>query len=250
MHKGGVTPKPVANNAPTDPVPMLMTRPHASSQAFVDQLPPDLRAQVTPVYSPLIGISGLDHGTVLDDGDAAIFTSSNGVAHGPEGRGRRAFCVGSATTQAAQQAGWRAEMRGISADAFVTDLLQDPPNGRLVHMSGTHTRGNIAARLSAHGMQVENVAVYDQVAQKLSTEALALLASGRTTVVPLFSPRTARIFSREAQSCSRAYVIALSKAVAQNLERTSYATVALSSAPDSCAMRAAIAAVLSDLPAG
>lgn len=182
--------------------------------------------------------------------DTAIFSSSNGVAHAPAGLGRSAYCVGEATTSAALAKGWRAEMRGTTADSLVASLIQNPPHGRMVHMSGTHTRGDIAARLEAHGMQVETVAVYDQVAQKLSTEALALLASAHPVIVPLFSPRTAKLFSCEAHGCANVHVIAFSKAVAQSLDRASYATVALSSAPDSTAMQAAIASVLSDLPAG
>ncbi|WP_223426467.1 uroporphyrinogen-III synthase [Tateyamaria pelophila] len=209
-----------------------------------------IRAQVHPVYSPLITISGLGNDPKLLADDAAIFTSVNGVAHGPEGHGRSAYCVGSATTKAARDRGWRADLRGETADELVTDLVKTPPSERLVHLSGVHTRGNICARLNEYGMQAQNFAVYDQKAQNLSEEARKVLARRYPVIAPLFSPRTSAQFAREVPRSMHVHAIVFSNAVAQNLDQASYATVTVSSAPNFGAMLTALATVLSDLPAG
>lgn len=250
MHPGEVTPKPVANNAPPDPIPLLMTRPRASAVSFVTQMPTEMGAQLQPIYSPLIKIEGLDNKPELQSTDAAIFTSANGVAHAPSGQGRPAYCVGSATTQAASDAGWHAIMRGETAKQLVTNLVTSPPDEELVHLSGVHTRGNICARLNSAGLKAKNFPVYDQVAQDLSTEALNVLDSDRPVIAPLFSSRTAAQFAITAPRSMSVYVIVFSNAVAQKLDRASYAAVTVSSAPNAGAMLTAIATVLSDLPAG
>ncbi len=182
--------------------------------------------------------------------DAVIFTSSNGVAHAPKGRGQAAYCVGAATTEAARKAGWQAQMRGENAEQLILSLSTKPPAERLVHLSGVHTRGDICDRLSARGLQAVNIPVYDQIAQSLSPDAHKVLADRHLVIAPLFSPRTAAQFAAEVPRAQQVHAIVLSNAVAQSLEQASYATVIVSSSPDVDAMVAAIVTVLSDLPAG
>lgn len=227
-----------------------MTRPRAASQTFVDNLPKELKARITPVFSPLITIDGLRYTATVTDDDAVIFTSANGVSHGPKGNGQPAYCVGAATTEAARENGWAAQTSGETADALVARLVQNPPSKKLIHLSGVHTRGNVSAQLKIHGLNAKNIAVYDQVAQSLSTYARELIASGNTVLVPLFSPRTSAQFAIQAPRATSLHVIALSYAVAQNLEAASYAQIIVASAPNARAMRHAIAATLSDLTAG
>jgi len=247
---GGVTPKAVANNASPDPIPLLMTRPRAASETFVASLSSDLRSHVTPIYSPLIRIAGLGVRETLTASDAAVFTSTNGVVHGPSGQGRPAYCVGAATTAAALKKGWNAQMRGETAGALVANLVQNRPPERLIHLSGVHTRGDICTKLKACGFLAHNIAVYDQIAQPLSADARAAIEAGNPLLVPLFSPRTSAQFLREASSPKSVYVVALSTAVAQELQATSFAGVTVASAPNADAMRAALASTLAALSSG
>jgi uroporphyrinogen-III synthase len=246
----GVTPKAVANNASPDLVPLLMTRPRAASKTFVQGLPAKIKARILPCYSPLMVIKGLDFDLSLAPGDAVIFTSANGVLHGPIGQGQRAYCVGAATTCAASDNGWAAQMMGLTADALVHEMLRKPLEQRLFHLSGVHTRGNIASRLTAQGMHTENIAVYDQIAQSLTTEAVALILAGKPLLVPLFSPRSAVQFANQVPQAATVHVIALSAAVAQGIDSSAYAPVRVAQRPDAGAMLAEIASALDALSLG
>ena len=227
-----------------------MTRPRAASETFVADLPKDKRAQVAPLYSPLIAIQGLGVRPTISPNDAVIFTSRNAVAHGPDGQDRHAFCVGPATTIAAHKMGWVAQMRGETADALVEDMVQNPPHQSLIHLSGVHTRGDISARLNAQGVQATNVAVYEQIAQPLSTQAREIIEGEKPVLVPLFSPRTSAQFVAEVPLAAAVRVVALSYAVAQQLEAASYAGITVASAPNANAMRSAIGDALADLSSG
>jgi uroporphyrinogen-III synthase len=240
----------VVNNASPDPIPLLMTRPRAASKTFVQALPAAIKGRIVPFYSPLLAIRGLDVDLSLAPGDAVIFTSANGVLHGPKGRGRRAYCVGAATTQIALDNGWAAKMQGLTADALVHEMLRNPVNQRLVHLSGIHTRGNIASRLTAQGVETGNIAVYDQIAQSLTTEAVALISAGKPMIVPLFSPRSAAQFTSEVSQGTFVHVIALSPAVAEAIDGPAYASVQVAQRPDTAAMQVEIGSALDTLSLG
>jgi len=104
---------------------LLMTRPREASEQFVARLPPPLRARLTLVFSPLIRIEPA--ATAIDFGGARglIFTSSNGVQVATGLTSRRdlpCYCVGEATTHAAQLAGWQAECAGTNAEGLIATL--------------------------------------------------------------------------------------------------------------------------------
>ena len=227
-----------------------MTRPRASSVTFVETLPKRIATRIYPVYSPLIAIKALDRPVTFEADAAAIFTSVNGVRHSPSGDGKRAFCVGAATTKAAADAGWISQMRGQTADMLVDSLLRNVPDQKLIHLSGTYTRGNIAERLTGYGIPARNVAVYQQVAQPMTTAARALVEQQTPALVPLFSPRTAGFFAAEIPRAASMRIILLSEAVKNAVDEHRYAGVTVADAPDAEAMRKAIAVVLSDLPVG
>lgn len=191
-----------------------MTRPFAAAQRFVNEMPAELRARIVPLFSPLLEIVPMHDAATIAANTATIFTSSNGVAYGPEGAGRTAFCVGAATTERAIARGWAAQMVGQDAEALVNVLATTPATKPLVHIRGWHTRGDIAARLRRSGHSVEEVIAYDQVLQPLNEQARRALAGDQTVIVPLFSPRTATQFAKEVQQTTSLHVVALSSAVA------------------------------------
>ena len=193
-----------------------MTRPEAGSRAFVAALPDAVTQSCDVLMSPLIDIQPVT--ADVPEFDAAIFTSAHGVAHGPQALGRLAFCLGHATTRAAGQAGWQARQVGQDAETLVTALTAQHPAGRMVHFSGTHTRGDVADRLQAAGWAVDSVAVYDPV------------------IVPLFSPRSALHFSEGAQFTAPLYLGAISAAAAANCAHVEHVALQIAGNPDRGAM--------------
>ena len=215
-------------------ITLLMTRPEAGSRAFVAALPDVVTQSCDVLMSPLIDIQPVT--ADVPEFDAAIFTSAHGVAHGPQALGRPAFCLGHATTRAAGQAGWQARQVGQDAETLVTALTAQHPAGRMVHFSGTHTRGDVADRLQAVGLAVGCVAVYDQVLLPLSDAAQNRLKETDPVIVPLFSPRSALHFSEGAQFTAPLYLGAISAAAAANCAHVEHVALQIAGNPDRGAM--------------
>ena len=203
-------------------ITLLMTRPAAGSRAFVAALPDAVTERCDVVISPLIDIQPV--AADLPDCDAAIFTSTHGVAHGPQALGRVAFCLGQATTNAATMAGWKAQQMGQDAKTLVAALTAQRPTGHLVHFSGTHTRGDVAA--------ANSVAVYDQVLLPLSDVAQNRLKGSDPVIVPLFSPRSALHFSEDALCKAPLYLGAISPAAAANCAGVDHLALQIAGNPD------------------
>jgi len=221
-----------------------MTRPLASSQTFVASLPQEVAKRVMPVISPLLQIEERKGAIPLTDTDVAIFTSMYGVQFAPKGSGRTAYCVGPGTTQAAKKAGWKAVNAGGNADALVSTIKVQKPQGQLVHMSGHHTRGNVAARLNAAGLNAKTVTLYDQMQIPLTKKASDLLLGDLPVLIPLFSPRTAAQFVTVAPDTRNTVLVALSEAVAQEVDGFAPDRLYIAKEPNAKAMIATIADAL------
>jgi uroporphyrinogen-III synthase len=187
----------MARQSTADPLPVLLTRPLPQSQAFARALAARFGTRLRPVISPLIKVQ--TQALPLPPGRFAgvIFTSANGVeaAGGMAGLPRLAWCVGDKTAGTARAAGFDARSAGGDAEALVTAITANPPTGRLIHLHGRETRGDIAARLTAAGVETLALEVYQQIAQPISEAARELVADGGVVLVPLFSPRTAQLFA-------------------------------------------------------
>ena len=243
----GVTPKPVTNNAP---IPFLVTRPRAQGESFVQGLPAGLKERLAPILSPLIDILPLHAAVSVGPGDGAIFTSTNGVALAPKGQGQPAWCVGPATTHTAEQAGWDAVMAGATSDELVARLSREAP-GKLWHLAGVHTRGNVSERLNNVGHEVQHIPLYDQATPDLSKSALTALRAPRPCIVTLFSPRTARLFHEKAPEARRASLVALSDAIADEIHgRTEAPQIIVAHRPDADGMILAIEKALQNIDMG
>lgn len=233
----------MANNASSTSIPLIMTRPRAASEAFLAGLDPSVRARFAPVISPLIDIVHLNVPVDMSDTDAAIFSSANGVHAAPDGQRRTAYCVGSATTRAATDKGWAAIQSGQDAASLVGTLLTIKPRARLFHLSGAHTRGDIAGHLTRAGLRVEHVALYDQRLCALTPEAASSLEANARVIVPLFSPRTAAQFANVAPRTTCVIAIALSTAVADALGSLPLAGLTIAKLPNAQSMGAALGAL-------
>lgn len=225
---------------------LLLTRPRAASQAFADRL---ALSGVPVCISPLIVIE--DTGVVPDlDGIAGvIFTSANAV-----GALHRAglkpvgacFTVGDATADAVRDTfGIQARSASGDADDLVALVAAETAAGQqLLHLRGEHSRGAVAERLTALGRPTREAVLYRQVEQVFSPEAMAYLVSGRRVIAPLFSPRSARIFSTACPDDASIWGIAMSESVENALDRRKFVGVTRVPMPTADAMKEAVETAL------
>ncbi|MDW3223658.1 MAG: uroporphyrinogen-III synthase [Paracoccaceae bacterium] len=213
-----------------------MTRPEGSNARFLDAMPVDMRRCVHAVLSPLIEI--VQHDAVPNIGarDAVIFTSANGVRFAPEGLGRDAYCVGDATRQAAARMGWSGRCLGETSAGLVDALIAQPPDAKLWHLSGLHTRGAIVEKLAAAGLTARRVPLYDQRLLPLNRDALAVLQADQRVIVPLFSPRTAHQFAQNCPKKATPNLLCLSDAVAEPLHILNSRSLDVAASPNARAM--------------
>ena len=233
----------------TSTLTLLMTRPLAASKRFVAQLPDHVRAQLTICYAPLIRIEPIIEQIALGDAQALIFTSSHAVELSSRlilSRDLPVFCVGRTTTQAANDAGWNAEFAGLTADALIKTVLDQRPAAPILHLSGVHTRGEIAKRLSDAGIKTTAQAIYTQQDVPLTQEAMMLLDGVSPVIVPLFSPRTARQFAGQVQGHAPLWIGALSFEVEKVIKSFTYNKLEVCSQPDAAAMCAAVENLVND----
>ncbi|MDO5706528.1 MAG: uroporphyrinogen-III synthase, partial [Paracoccus sp. (in: a-proteobacteria)] len=192
--KGGKAAYPLVRNTLAGAMPVLptvlLTRPDADSRRFADQLAADADTSALPVLiAPLMRIVPLPHDpAALEAARGLLFTSAQAVPFAGAGRGRIAYCVGGHTAGAARAAGF--------------DVIEGPGDAAgLAPIVATatvplvHPRGRYLARdLGAQG-----VIVYDQEQLPPEPTALDLLAGDAPVILPLFSPRSARLAAGMAQ---------------------------------------------------
>lgn len=155
----------------------------------------------------------------LDGIKTLIFTSAHGVAAYLAAKGPTdlpCYTVGDATAHAAHEAGLPAISAGGDAEALIARIITDGATGPMLHLRGAHAAGEVAERLSALGCPVSQAIVYTQNACPLSPQAMAVLQGQRPVILPLFSPRSARLIG-EGPFAAPVYAVAMSQNVADAL---------------------------------
>lgn len=211
---------------PTAPrATLLLTRPMPDSRRIAAML-----ADWPVVIAPILRIEPVAHdAAALQAAPGLVFTSGHAVASAGPGQGRLALCVGSRTGDLARAAGF--DVR--EGDGFAESLLPliATAGMPLIHPHGRH----LARRLPVPG-----VVVYDQLPQPLTPEALALLSRPDPVVLPLFSPRSARLLSQAlAGAVAPLWVVAISDAALAAFEAPA-ARAVVAARPDAPALVAAI----------
>jgi len=230
---------------------LIVTRPGAVAQEFARAAARGFAVRL--VISPVIGIEPVEAGALPARVGAVVLSSAHGANRAAQlglPAGLPAYCVGPRTTQAAQDAGFAAEEVGPTAEALVQALSQRAVPGPLLHLRGRHTRGDVAARLSAVGRECAERVVYDQVAVPLTEVAQAALRGSAPVVLPLFSPRTAMLLSDMAQPGAARHVVAISAEVGRQAAALDPASLHQADSPDGAAMVDATRAVLDRLESG
>ena len=185
---------------------VLLIRPKAQAERFAARIGRAL-PQARIVISPLMEIRPVMPDTPLRGAAGLVFTSENAVAavEGHDGlHDLPVWCVGERTAAAARRAGFvrvaSAASDGGDAEGLLRMLLRQRPAGPLLHLRGTHAAGDLARRLTDAGVPCLPVVVYDQPSRPLNRAALGLLAGADPVLLPVFSPRSARLFLDAAAS--------------------------------------------------
>lgn len=222
---------------------LLLTRPQLAAERFLRDVEEALGARVPAIISPVMRIEPVGELPEAAATTGYIFTSSNAVeimAGAGALASRDVRTVGERTAAAARDAGAEALCLGETVDAFIDSAqLIDWP-GRWQHLRGVHTRGNLTDSLRDLGARVDEVLLYDQVAQPLSRAAQQALAANSPIILPLFSPRTAKLAATAFGQSAPVDVIAISQATAQAWPEPSGVEVV--DAPTAAAMCAAVVA--------
>lgn len=223
------------------PPHLLMTRPRAASESFVAALVAHRVPMGEVVISPAISIEHLT-GPVDPAGFGGVVVTSAHALHGVVAPpGMTAWCVGDATAEEAARAGFDAVSAGGDADDLVRLVASARPGAPLLYLRGQHVSAGLRDALAALGIAVEERVVYDQPESRPTAAALDLFSGVRPVVLPLFSPRTARIVAGWVEGASAPFrPVAMSEAVAAAWGRPA----PIAARPNVRAMVAAVAEAL------
>jgi uroporphyrinogen-III synthase len=190
-----------------------------------------------------------DSGPDLEDVQAILATSANGIRALARRTARRdfsIFAVGPQTAQEARKSGFT-EIKNADGDAKALAEAATrwaSRKGVLLHVCGEDAPGTLAENLSLRGFQVRRCVLYViKPATQLPPGAAAALKDGALDAAMFFSPRSARIFGVLADGLPTESLVAMciSQTTAQALITLSFARVAVAARPNQAAMLALVA---------
>jgi len=230
-----------------DPPILLLTRPAPQARRFADSAAQRFGDRIRIVSAPLMAAEFLAPDLSFDGIAGLVFTSETGVAGLARLTKRRdlpAHCVGAATARAARAAGFPvATTASGDAQALVQALRGQ--NGPLLWARGVDAAADLVALLAAQGIAAQAALVYRQAAQPPTGAALAALAGDAPVILPLFSPRSARL---AAQALPRGeapiLVAAISEAVAEAAAQLAPERIEIAARPDAARMLDAVSALI------
>ena len=223
---------------------LLLTRPEAQSRRVLADVQEAMGEEIACLISPVLEIEKRDVGVKLDGYAGLILTSVNGVAAAPDLVGRRVHCVGARTGEAARERGADVGVVALDAARLVERILETGAPAPLLHLRGEHARGEIAQTLSSTGIETHEAVVYAQDAVDMTRDAIRLIEGDGPLVLPLYSPRSARLVGKAARPGAKVHVIALSEAVAQEYASVTGRDAEICASPEGHVMIERIAAAL------
>lgn len=235
---------------------LLLTRPQQAAQDFAQVV--TAAGWTGPVMvAPLMQIvpCALDP-RAREGAGTLVFTSHHGVGAWLAAGGGvtlPVWCVGPRTAQAAHEAGFShiAQAPGGDAVSLRAALLAARPVPPVLHLRGTYAAMALAEELTLAGLPAREMVAYDQQACALPDKARDLLSRPGPVVVPLFSPRSARLFAAELEKLpnpvAQLHVVAISRPCAAALDGGKCSTLRTVDHPDGGAMRNAVLQVQAEL---
>jgi uroporphyrinogen-III synthase len=220
---------------------ILLTRPAAQSAELAGRLRARVGPEIPILVSPILEIAPVPF-TLTVAPRFVILTSAHAAASaGPAGlAGLPAWCVGDRTAEAAAEAGLLPRSAGGDAGALLALLMAECPEGPGLYLRGRHAASDIEKDLTSAGIETRSVIAYDQFPRPLTPEARAVLDRTAPVVLPLFSPRSARLLAAEVRGATAPlHLIAISANAAAAWEG-SFASVSIAAAPDGPSMEDAV----------
>ncbi len=228
-------------------IAILITRPQPAASRFSDLVRQRLGPDTPVVLSPLMRRVALPGALpALGRYAALVITSAEAlpaIDHGATAP--ICYCVGAVTARAARKAGLTAIDGGGTAEDLLARLKTDAPKGRLLYLRGAHVSRDLAAELNAAGLPTEERIVYRQEAQAPTPEAERLLDGPLPAILPLFSPRSARIFFALPPGRAPLYIAAISDNVAAEVPVERVSRLAVAAAPTAEALLDTVEALAS-----
>jgi uroporphyrinogen-III synthase len=226
-------------NRPT----LLLTRPEAPSWRFLDELRAALGSDWPAVISPLMKTRFID--AAIPDCAGIVFTSDTAVRaveRMSTDRTALAWCVGPRTEAAARAAGYRTRRGTGTALGLADQIIAASPNGKVFCPTAADRAFDMATTLNNAGIETISASLYAQEACPPTAEVSALLAASGPVILPLFSPRSARLAAEAFdQRSAPILVVAISAEVAAAALALAPLRVVTARTPDSQGMIAAIA---------
>lgn len=220
---------------------LLLTRPMALSTRVAKMVRSEL-PQAEIVVSPVMKIEPANPVPDLAGYDAVIVTSQSAAPFLPDLMGKPCYVVGEKTAKAVRQ------KNGEIATVFETakDLLAGKVVARrMLVIRGEHAQGDVSKLMNLAGIDTDEVVAYRQVATALSQEARQLLSSEVPVVLPLYSPRSARLLADQLDQVGpNLRAIAMSSAVADEWRKIATPSVCVLDAPTSENMHGKILSLL------
>ncbi len=215
---------------------LLLTRPEAQSRDLAGRLRARIPPAVPILVSPVLEIVPVPFDVPVAPA-FLILTSAHGAAAAravPGLQGLTAWCVGDRTAEAARAAGLSAVSAGGTAEDLLARLRAARPTGLGLYLHGRHVAADIAGALGEAGIETHTAVAYDQVERPLTAEARACLARSGAVIVPVYSPRSARLLAAATDGAAAPLdIVAISRHAAEAWPDVQ-ATVAAS--PDGPAM--------------
>ncbi|WP_106746583.1 uroporphyrinogen-III synthase [Yoonia maritima] len=215
---------------------LIVTRPAKQGEEFARVMRDRFGDRVEIVLSPLIEIVPVPVNVDLEHLSGVIFTSVHAVNAVELPAGITAWCVGPRTAACATKAGFHAITGPGDAKALCDVIQKQAPCGPLAHIRGVHTRGEIARTLTKAGLPCGDVVAYEQQDLPLNSDALSVLKGEFPVVLPLFSPRTATIFSSQRPFVAPLHLVVMSNVVKKATGTVDAQTIAVASQPNGHSM--------------
>jgi len=226
---------------------LLLTRRLAASLRFAQAFRGRFGADWPVVISPLMVTTFLAPDLPDEAPDQILFTSETAVeafVRLTSDRRATAWCVGPRTSAMALAAGFGVREGPGDALALAAQIRAAPPGGRMLWPRGAHTAHDFETDLAQVGLPVRCVTVYRQEPVPPTREATDLVAALDPILLPLFSPRSARLASDAfAAAVAPLLVAALSPAVAEAAGPLHPQRLSVADRPDSESLLAAMAAL-------
>ena len=225
-----------------------LTRPREDSSSFASEL---VAHGMTSIIAPVLQIKREPMPAISITHPAALLITSRHATHAlaalpAEWRALPAYCVGSATAQAATEYGLTRIIPGArNAMALLPHILSDIAAGsELLYLAGDETRTDVVSQLNANSIHVTTAIVYRAIAERtLNDEIRSALDQRRIDATAFFSARSAEIACKllkqngltSAPAHMNAYC--LSPAVATAAKAMQWGNVYTCSTPTRYAMR-------------